>query len=719
MDYFDILLSKKLSGGGGDVPQELVQQVNENTANIAENTEDIATNTANIATNTANITTNTGNISANTQGLVTANARIDNIIALPDGSTTADAELTDIRVGADGVTYASAGDAVRAQSIKNPQSVLSLPETTAYTDEMYYAVSQNGGTNKISTKITNDKLKQLYSNYILVEQGYWNATDGEGGISANWCRTNSYLPKGIIIDSKIQFLLQAFNLDNSYVGTWNGSSFGTVATGYIHEVDVSKWMNKYPNYQFKLTWAKNNTNPTEIYQGLSIYQVLDEFIDTIGIVFQKFTSDGSAHSSGDDTLLISVLAKDIIYFTYNVSTTLSGSVELYALYDDSSYEVLETGIKPNNIYAYNANKNIVKLGLYVPAQANTYTLKQIAGTKDSFLANFPNSYIIKGGAKQIDVKNVSFGADATFLFFSDIHASEQNMKRIVDFANETNPDAVINGGDIVSNLTSENISWYNGLVNKCNTDILNCIGNHDLWSSTGVMGNAVDIYNKFIAPVAQNVSNIIQPTSAAENGLCYYYKDYGDIRIIVIVGLVSSNNDYMWDNNQLNWFESVLADAKTNNKAVICVNHTPYEKSVSEIDYNLPLNTWMNYRTGSFDSLHIDEQAVSAVNDFINEGGSFICWLTGHTHVDFFMKHTTYENQLLISIATARFALHPDGANANATVEDNYDCFDYIGIDLTNKILKVYRVGFNEDSSMKIRNRWSYDYYNNKLLTYS
>lgn len=101
MDYFDILLSKKLSGGGGDVPQELIQQVNENTANIAENTEDIATNT--------------GNISANTQGLVTANARIDNIIALPDGSTTADAELTDIRVGADGTTYASAGDAVRGQ----------------------------------------------------------------------------------------------------------------------------------------------------------------------------------------------------------------------------------------------------------------------------------------------------------------------------------------------------------------------------------------------------------------------------------------------------------------------------------------------------------------------------------------------------------------------------------------------------------------------------
>ena len=324
--------------------------------------------------------------------------------------------------------------------------------------------------------------------------------------------------------------------------------------------------------------------------------------------------------------------------------------------------------------------------------------------------------------KNNDISSLKKNSNVNLMFFSDIHAGSENLSRIIEFAeNVGGISAVINGGDTVQSYVSDSVSWYDNAVNQSSVPVLNCIGNHDMWSSYWVSANKKDVYDKFIAPVATNVPSIVQPVGASENGLNYYYVDFGDLRIIVLAAMITGNDSMYWDSAQKTWLESVLADAKTNSKYVVCVNHSPFNKADAIIDYDSPLNSWKVFNSSSFDAIHLAPEAVSAVSDFINGNGNFVCWLTGHTHNDYLMTETNASRQFMINIASAKYSNHADGFSPTATAygETNYDCFDVIGIDLTNKILKVLRIGFNEDAAMKIRNRFSYDFANSKLLSQS
>ena len=320
-----------------------------------------------------------------------------------------------------------------------------------------------------------------------------------------------------------------------------------------------------------------------------------------------------------------------------------------------------------------------------------------------------------------DRKNVEQNSLKTFVFFSDIHGASVDMNRIVEFANNVGDvTAVINGGDTVQSFVTDNIDWYNTAIDGCTTDVIMAVGNHDVWTANYVMADQVTVYNKFIAPMISKVSGIVQPIDAASNGLCYFYKDYNDIRMIVLSAMTYSDSDMQWTAEQLAWFVSVLADAKNNNKSVICVNHAPFSKSTAVIDYTLPLNSWQKYQSwSSMDNISVNSQAVSAVNDFINNGGKFICWLAGHEHRDFIMTNSVFSGQFLIDIASEKYNLRHDGVNAASTDERNNDCLDYIGIDTTNSIIKVWRVGYQKEANLKLRNRFVYEYAKKKVIAYS
>ena len=326
-------------------------------------------------------------------------------------------------------------------------------------------------------------------------------------------------------------------------------------------------------------------------------------------------------------------------------------------------------------------------------------------------------------ARMID--SARYNSDLKFLFFSDIHGSESNMHRIVEFANDLGSskiDCIINGGDTVASVISDGLTWYDNAVDNCDTDVLICVGNHDEWSnaSTETPADMSDVYSAEIAPMVQKVTGIVQPTGAAENALCYFYKDYGDIRIIVLDAMVGHISTQHYDTAQDTWFRNVLADAITNSKSVICVNHAPYAYT----DINVQMveaggwNCFKPYSTDG-DGVSIAQNALEAVDDFINDGGVFICWLTGHRHKDYVVRNAQYPQQDIFVISTANHSRHTlEGAITNNVANDLYDCFNYIGVDLICNVMKIWRVGYNIDGGLRRKNTLGYNYNTRNVVSW-
>lgn len=341
-----------------------------------------------------------------------------------------------------------------------------------------------------------------------------------------------------------------------------------------------------------------------------------------------------------------------------------------------------------------------------------------------------------------EFKNVEYLSNLNILFFSDVHGhkyNKTNVERIVQLANSLQElDVVINGGDTLYSLITpeseagddylDDLDWYNAIVNTCQADVLTCVGNHDAWMGPfeeGVFNWAdlKDVYQLVTKEVvlsgAHNGSPIIQPSNAEQNGYCYYYKDYGDIRVIVLNAMENeSHPSGYWDATQIAWFESVLDDARTHSKKVICVSHCPSDLRTAQ-RVNSSFTSIRDYTWGEYDAILTPSSAFDIVDSFIDNGGTFICWLTGHTHYDQLLTPARYNNQLQIDIASARYDYHNDGYKVTDISDVSnpvYDCCNYIGIDVTHKLIKVFRIGWDMDGGMKVRYALCYNYDTNNII---
>lgn len=278
--------------------------------------------------------------------------------------------------------------------------------------------------------------------------------------------------------------------------------------------------------------------------------------------------------------------------------------------------------------------------------------------------------------------------DFSCIFLTDIHAQAKRAKIAMDFSNAIQDaplSCVVNGGDTVALHQEDGIAWWNTLVDSSNYPVLSAVGNHDAAISDVQQATAKQTYDLITAKVA-NTANITQPENASTYGYNYYYKDFNSkVRVIVI-------DPIFWDSTEKNWFESTLNDAKTNNLAIICVTHYPFNSEIMSFP-----TIKRNYDASFGDNSYTPEDAANAVKDFIDNDGTFICWMCGHTHTDGFGVLENYGHQVVIMSTTQRFGPDASPAKSNDPRDKNYTAFDVIGVDLDSKLIKMTRIGAHID----------------------
>ena len=317
--------------------------------------------------------------------------------------------------------------------------------------------------------------------------------------------------------------------------------------------------------------------------------------------------------------------------------------------------------------------------------------------------------------------DVSYEDCVALLHFSDVHATVDNIQRVLQFGAKfaSYIDDIIHTGDICSSkfgIWNENIETLPG-YNK----ILQVIGNHDVYDANNDFPTNPSGYDDpaYWATPAQKYARymqfvgdwgVVQPANAAANGYCYYYKDYASakIRLIVLDAMA-------FDATQLAWFEGVLADAITAGYAVVVADHfkpttgpndvAPFDTPFCSLNDLMSPDTATRYLTG----------APAAIDTFINNGGEFVCWLCGHTHYDQVAKVVSHPNQMFICVGKASYIT---GWQDSARVinQDSEDLFNIIAFDYHQKVIKVFRVGGEVDQYMRHRGGFSLDWQNKTLL---
>lgn len=483
-------------------------------------------------------------------------------------------------------------------------------------------------------------------------------------------------------------------------------------------------------------------------QTLAMTDVLGKWHEATALSMADTNTDvrkrfRSSSTSGTDRTGWRVLLGDCVpgdkYIVSGWSATTSTNHLLWAYYD-ADFNILSNKAKNGTTYTdyvTTAPEGAAYIGINWYHQGEepvttakffkiaNGTLRQIVENLQELVGAYGKTDILTFNPEQTMLPKIIASRRTanplTIAHFSDMHGtSATQLKRFIEFCDYYNSriDVRLNTGDTVQNSYGDLPSslsdwWYMKAAGSEN--ILNVIGNHDVaaYSSgtydwTAHVGE--DAYEAFISPFIENWG-----VESGGVNTCYYYKDFSDSGIRFIVLDMPG-----YDTVQDEWFAGLLAGALSGGMTVVIASHFPGAKvdALPSRFTSLSRSTTGATTVSYMQNGALFAAAVKRVDTFISNGGSFACWLVGHTHYDFLSTVASFQEgdgnfgrpditidntQLVVTIDTS------SSATAQTTYSDIdhtagtklQDCFNLVTIDAANKLIKIVRVGCDTDKWMR------------------
>lgn len=380
--------------------------------------------------------------------------------------------------------------------------------------------------------------------------------------------------------------------------------------------------------------------------------------------------------------------------------------------------------------------------------------------KEPLLENYP-SIVVRNIHKDAAVRATGVKAmdddikPLSLIHISDIHTKRGNyqcFKNACEFYQHyNNIEAMLLTGDLVWDDNRDSMDYYDESLKSTTKPVLNVVGNHDAgqWHvNLKSVTTDQQCYDKVIAPYVTGW-NVIQPTDAASDGKSYYYKDFTDQKIRLIV-INEYETDFEINPNdpkklkysreiramrqaQVTWLISTLTNTPSDYGVVLAM-HQPLGLLGNEdnpfVSFDLVDNErvfgvysadkeWLAKIIDAFarkTSLSLNVVQTGAVVttldcscDFTSTHSEFICVMCGHTHQDYVGHLKNYPSIPILCVGADNLQYTSNTCPREyGTLSE--DLFNVVNIDRNRKTIKLIRIGSDISVTGQVRDTMLLNY---------